>query len=694
MMIRILVDTESLLMKWRKPLLLLFIFLIVLFSGWAAWLPSPRVDGLKYSFQLLDHQGIELRRLLTQDGYWRLPAEVDNIDPAFIKMLLAYEDKRFYEHNGIDLLALMRAIGQWLRHGYVISGASTLSMQTVRLLYPRPRTISSKLTEMLQAMKLEWRYDKKSILAFYLELAPYGGNLQGVRAASLSYFGKEPDRLTDSEAALLIALPQSPETRRPDRHPEKALAARNFVLRQLHDKGLLTQADMLLASQQSIPTKRTQTPFSAPHLADRMRRQYPDARQIKTTIDSTLQQRLQLLAQRQHWLSMDESIAMLIVSNADRTVRAHLGSADYLHQSWLDLTRAVRSPGSTLKPFIYGLGFETQLMHPETRVKDRVYRAGVYAPQNFDATYTGDVSLRVALQQSLNVPAVKAMEKLQPSRLLQRFHKVGVDLRLPKGQQAGLSIALGGAGITLEELVAMYAAVAQGGEYWPLRYLDEKSPIQPVPLLSPAAAWYLDDILKDTQAPDGFARNRPLRFKTGTSYGYRDAWAIGYDSNHTIGVWVGHPDGSAEQQRSGRSSAAPLLFQAFELLPKIKDYRTQSKPPDVLTLAYHELPKHLQWLTPEGTTHRAEASDPRIVYPVANSTILLQSGEAEKQPVILKAEAGRGPFHWLINGGLLRAEGPQRQAQWIPDGPGQVDITLIDGAGRRDRVALWILESL
>ncbi len=431
-----------------------------------------------------------------------------------------------------------------------------------------------------------------------------------------------------------------------------------------------------------MPTKRRPTPFHAPQLANRLHRLQPAAQRIQTTLDGTLQRRLERLAAHQSWLDQGETIAMLVVDNHSHDILAHLGSADFLRHSQLDLTRAIRSPGSTLKPFIYGLGFELGLMHPETRVFDTGFRNGVYAPHNFDNGYRGAVTIRQALQQSLNIPAVKALDRIGPTTLVQRFRQVGVRLRLPRGGKPDLAIALGGAGISLEGLVSLYAALAHGGDYAPLRVLPGTARPHRR-LLSPAAAWLVDDILKEVPPPAGFVNRRAIRFKSGTSYGYRDAWAIGYDADHTIGVWVGHPDGSAGMARTGTATAGPLLYQAFELLPPARSRPgiAASRPAGIQP----HPPAHLRWLDPRPLT-TPPGAPLKILFPVDDSTLVLDRHQA----LILKAAGGRPPYRWLVNGVPLAANGWQPRARWQPDGNGAVTVTLLDDTGAQQKVSVWV----
>ncbi|MGH6931288.1 MAG: penicillin-binding protein 1C, partial [Dongiaceae bacterium] len=486
------------------------------------------------SVVVVDREGEMLQPFTASDGRWRLPVAIDDVDPRYLRMLMAYEDKRFDWHFGVDPLAVGRALTQVLTHGHIVSGASTLSMQAARLLEPRPRTFRSKILEMARALQLEWHFNKKQILNIYLSLAPFGGNIEGVRAASLFYFGKEPRLLTDSEAALLVALPQSPERLRPDRHGAAARARRDRVLARLVDIGVLSAKAGIEATQQAVPTLRRPAVRMASHLALRLKGENPAATTISSLIDQTLQRPLELLARRYHSSLEDAAtLAILVVENSGRQVRAYIGSGDYFDERRYgqnDMVTAVRSPGSTLKPFIYGLAFDELLLHPETIVVDRPMRFADFAPENFDHFYRGEVTAREALQLSLNLPAVAVLSRLGPQRLFDALQAAGTPLRLPQDvSKPGLPIALGGAGTTLQDLVTLYAGIASGGRVLPLKFTDTDPQTKAVALMSETAAWYLGRILEDSPPPPNAiaSRNRdrvvPIAFKTGTSYGYRDA---------------------------------------------------------------------------------------------------------------------------------------------------------------------------
>lgn len=646
-------------------------------------------------------------RLLTpftaRDGIWRLPVAADQVDARYLQMLVAYEDKRFESHVGVDPLALARAVGQWIRAGHVVSGASTLTMQTVRLLEPRRRTLGAKLVEMVRALQLEWHYDKRAILGMYLTLAPYGGNLEGVRAASLLYFGKEPEQLSDAEAALLVALPQSPEALRPDRRATAARAARDRVLERMAGLGLLTPRAKQEATAEPVPGARRGAARVAAHLAERLRAADPGAPMIKTFVDLNLQLQLEGLARRyQLKLEQGATLALLVVENDGRKVRAYVGSGDYFDVGRLgqnDLVQAVRSPGSTLKPFVYGLAFDDLLIHPETIVVDRPMRFGDYAPENFDKHFRGEVTAREALQLSLNLPAVALLDRLGPMRLVNVLQGAGTPLRLPDSVTApGLPIVLGGAGITLQDLVTLYAGLADGGRVRPLQLTPGSSTGAEATLMGPAAAWYLTRILQDTPPPPGMMASgnrklgRAIAYKTGTSYGFRDAWALGYDAGYTVGVWVGRPDGTFSPGRMGRDAAAPLLFEIFDLLPR-PNGRQPAAPEGVLEVSNADLPLTLRRFDPGPSALEAflrSAGGPRIAYPADGATVALSDRGEGLEPLMLQADGGRMPLLWLVNGAPVASSPFKRQASFQPDGAGAMRVTVIDRDGRSASAEIWV----
>ncbi|PID75283.1 MAG: penicillin-binding protein 1C [Deltaproteobacteria bacterium] len=655
-------------------------------------LPSPVPEDIAWSTRVVDRQGKTLRLFTTPGGYWRLPAKLDTIDPGFVELLLAYEDKRFWSHPGVDIFALCRASLQCLASGRVVSGASTITMQVVRLLTPRPRTVGSKLVEMFQALRLERRLSKKEILELYLSLAPQGGNIQGVEAACLLYCNSDARHITPSQGALLISLPQSPERRRPDRHLQRAYAARTEVLERLFSAGLLSREELDLAAVQPLPNRRYPTPFYAAQLAGQFWRKSPGDQQIVTSLDYDLQVQAEAIAQRfQKGLAKGKTLALLVVDNNTREVLVHVGSGGF-RISQIDLTRAIRSPGSTLKPFIYGLAFERGFLHPETRILDQQLRFQGYGPENFDETFRGWVTVGSALQDSLNLPAVQVLNRLGPQRLLSRLSSAGVSLRYTG--DPGLSLALGGAGCSLQDLVSLYCALANGGQYRSLVTTPTARTGEAKTLLSPVANWYVDAILRSNPLPAGLVRNDrrrgTMRFKTGTSYGFRDAWAVGYDQDYTVGVWVGRPDGGYGKETTGANTAVPVLLQLFAALPAGEPGPEPGPPQGALLVKHQGLPRGLRWF--DGLeTGSAGADRPRISYPVDGSVLELIADQGQRMVLPLKVRGGTPPFSWLINGRLV-AKGMQKEVSYAPQSAGMLRITLIDGLGQSARTAVWLEE--
>ena len=658
---------------------------VVACAGWVWSLgPAPLGASLSTSHVVLDRDGRLLRAYATEDGRWRLRASVDDVDPRFIKLLLAYEDRRFYTHHGFDPRAMARAAAQLIRERHIVSGGSTLTMQVARLLEPREhRSFTAKLRQVTRALQLEYALSKNDILGLYLTLAPYGGNLEGIRAASLAYFGKEPRRLSLGEAALLVALPQSPELRRPDRHPQRAQAARDRVLDRAVAQGAVPRDEAAQAKLEPVPNARKALPAWAPHAADNIVASERDRRIHRLTIEAPLQGKLEALArERAIALGPDISVAILAVDNDSGEVRARVASSDYFDKrrvGQVDMTRALRSPGSTLKPFIYGLGFEDGLIHPETLIDDRPARYGSYTPENFDLTFQGTVTVRKALQLSLNVPAIAVLGKLGVNRLSARLTDAGAALVLPKGEAPGLAMGLGGVGITLNDLTALYAGLARGGVAQPLIEKQGEA-VTSRRLIDPVAAWYIGNILIGAPPPDNAPHGR-IAFKTGTSYGFRDAWAVGFDGRMTIGVWVGRPDGSPVPGLVGRGSAAPILFDAFAR----SGHAPAPLPPPpkgALFAATAKLPPPLQRF---GRADGANTSPPRIMFPPDGARLELAAGRPA-DPVALKVAGGTGALTVMVNGVPIPANGGRYALFFQPDGPGFVRLTVMDARGAADSV--------
>jgi penicillin-binding protein 1C len=664
---------------------------------------APTAPEILRSVEVVDRNGVLLRPFSLSDGRWRLAVKPEQVDRRYLEMLIAYEDRRFHSHIGTDPLAMLRAIYQLATNGEIVSGGSTLSMQVARLLEPRKqRTVFAKLAEIVRAIQLEARLSKQEILELYLTLAPFGGNLEGVRAASHAYFGKEPGRLTIGEAALLVALPQSPEVRRPDRAADVAMRARNRVIDRMFAANIITVAEAARAREEAVPRQRRELPQLAPHAAEAAIAAFPKQRLHKLAIDATIQKRLEELAREKlTTLGPNVSLAILVADNETGEILARIGSADFNdaeRAGRIDMTRGVRSPGSALKPFIYGLAFEDGVAHPETLIEDRPTRFGAWRPENFDLTFQGTVTLRKALQLSLNVPAVALLDSVGPQRLFARLEQSGALLQLPQGEIPGLAIGLGGLGLRLDDLAVLYAALARGGEAFPLVHRLDIAGDTPrrVRLLDPAAAWYVGNILIGAPPPEnaGFGR---IAFKTGTSYGYRDAWAVGFDGKRTIAVWVGRPDGQPVPGMIGRAVAAPILFDAFaRAVPKFEPLH--AAPAGAIIASTARLPLPLRRFTPAGEARTLAANEPplKITFPMNGAQLALEYNEYSErdgplsppQPIVIKTTGGNGPYRFLVDGRPVGEADFRNAAFWQPQGPGFVRLTVIDASGATDSVVV------
>ncbi|MEP7041940.1 MAG: penicillin-binding protein 1C [Dokdonella sp.] len=556
--------------------------------------PLPLPDPAGGSTVVLARDGTPLRAFPDSDGVWRYPVRIENVSPLYLEALLTYEDRWFYRHPGVNPFALARAFGQWLVHRRLISGGSTLTMQVARILDGTPHSAAGKLRQILRAMQLEAHLSKKEILTLYLDRAPFGGTLEGVEAASWAYLGKPAARLSRAEAALLTVLPQSPSRLRPDRNADAARKARDKVLARMAELGVWTHAEAHDAEIESVAARALQPPLSAALLAEHLREEKPAARRITTTLDAGLQRALEArVSDYLAHLPERTSAALLVVDNATLEARAYVGSAAFGDEARLghvDMVRAWRSPGSTLKPFLYGLALDDGLIDSESLLIDAPQSFGDYRPGNFDLAYNGPVGAAEALRLSLNVPAVDLLDRLGPTRFAARLANAGLELRLPRGVQPNLSVILGGAGVRMEDLVGAYSALNRGGVAGRVRYTVDDATIDRR-ILSDGAAWIVRDILEANPRP-GYAPgtfdpgSRPrVAWKTGTSYGFRDAWAVGATRSYTLAVWIGRPDGTPLPGQYGAVTALPLMFQIVDSLPRNAVAAAPAPPPASVTQA-------------------------------------------------------------------------------------------------------------
>lgn len=572
--------------RWRHCYLFVVLPLLLVLGVWLAdkcWpLPLKEANPARV---VVAADGTPLWRFADENGIWRYPVTIKDVSPRYLEALINYEDRWFWKHPGINPFSILRAAWQDLSHGRLISGGSTLTMQVARLLDPHPRTFGGKARQIWRAFQLEWHLSKEQILTLYLNRAPFGGTLQGVGAASWTYLGKSPAQLSYSDAALLAVLPQAPSRLRPDRWPHRAEEARNKVLRRMAQQGVWTKNQVDESLEEPVWLAPRQVPQLAPlfsrYLATRSRED-----KIASTLDASIQRQLEDLAM--NWKSQlppKTSLALLVVDHTTMEVRGWVGSPDINDENrfgHVDMVTAVRSPGSVLKPFVYGMALDDGLIHPASLLQDVPRRFGDYRPGNFDTGFHGPVSMSEALVRSLNLPAVQVLEAYGPKRFAAQLRNAGLNLRFPAGSEPNLSLILGGGGARLDQIVAAYSAFARHGRAAQLR-LQPDWPLVERPLLSAGSAWIIRRILAGEALPQPDASLPavvPLAWKTGTSYGYRDAWAIGLNSRYLIGVWTGRPDSTPVAGLFGLGSAVPLLNQVNSLLQASSSVQQARLPTD------------------------------------------------------------------------------------------------------------------
>lgn len=604
--------------------------------------------------EVLDREGRTLSVLPAPGGTWRLRTATSDVPPQLLDLLIAAEDRRFRSHFGVDPVALARASFQWIRAGRVVSGGSTLTMQAARLLEPRPRTLRSKAIEIFRAFQLEARFSKDEILGIWLTLAPQGGNIEGIRAGALAWFGRPAARLDAAESALLVALARRPATLRPDRHPDAARAARDAVLaRRGGPASGLSAADRDLALAAAMPERRLPMPRLAPHLSREMARGATGS--VTLTLDGPLQRAAERLAAEVLPTLPDRAALAIVVADvATREVRALIGGewGAEARAGALDLTRAVRSPGSALKPFLYAMAFERGIAQPGTLIADLPRHFGAYAPENFSRDFAGRVTAADALRMSLNLPAVALLDQIGALRFASALKAAGAGPRLPRGADASLPLALGGAGTTLREMTTLYATIADHGRSLPLRLTPGASP-EAVQAVERRAADTVAAILVQNfpgGGPSGVA------WKTGTSWGGRDSWAMGFDARHVAGVWIGRPDGTAMPGSTGRQAALPVLARVFALLP--------------------EAPRERLRVMADAPRQQAPADRLRLLFPPPGAALADGAG-----PVTLRAAGGRRPLAFMVDGAPIPHEAARREAAWVPPGPGFYRVTVLDADG-------------
>ncbi len=551
---------------------------LILFLALDSLFPFP-VESLRRepTAVITDRDGRPLRFFLPGDKRWRFPVKLADVSPKLTRAVIASEDRWFHAHPGVNPFALMRAFYTNIKEGRVVSGASTIPMQIARMTDPKPRTIFSKAEEAFRAIQLKRIFRDDELLEIYLNLAPYGGNIEGVGAASYFYFGKSPRALSPGEIALLTALPRSPAAYDPIRNPKDSERERNKVLGQLAASGVISADEAAEGRKESVPRRRKPQPFSAPHFSEYVYRDISKGGSLKTSLDSSIQKIAEEVARRHIGLLRNDGIdnlAIVVIENDTRKLRAMVGSADYFdkaHSGQFNFTLAKRSPGSALKPFLYAMALDEGIAVPDSYVLDIPTDFSGYVAENYDSKYRGRITLENALILSLNAPAVRMLARVG----LKDFHnlllKAGLSTLDRPSNKYGLPLILGSGEVRLLDLANLYATLAGGGEHEPLIVAeDAKHDGEATELFSPEASYLITEILTGLKRPDMPANTWALTedipevaWKTGTSYGHKDAWSLGFSSKYTIGVWVGNPDGRGQKGISGSEHAAPILFDVF-----------------------------------------------------------------------------------------------------------------------------------
>ena len=561
-----------------KKILLGILFLFLFFFCLNLFFPLH--INLEYSTIVTAKDGTVLKAYLTSDEKWRMYTELDEITPEMQKAIVFKEDKYFYLHPGVNPISVLRAFFNNLIHGRRTSGASTITMQVARLIDPKNRTYGNKIWEMFRALQIDMLYSKEEILQMYLNLVPYGGNIEGVKAASVIYLEKNPSVLSLAELTALSIIPNRPTTLRPGINNDVIVSERNRWLMRFKSSHLFPEEIIDDALHEPFNAFRTEGPDMAQHFCNRMKQQFPGNPIIKTNLNSEIQMQSEKILSSyvtQLWGLDIHNGAAIIIDNKTHQVVSYVGSADFydtFDAGQVDGVRAVRSPGSTLKPILYALGFDKGILTPQTIIADVPVNYSGYSPENYDEDYHGNVSVEFALSHSLNVPAVKSLDKIGLNLLTDKLIDCNFKSIEENKKGFGLSLVLGGCGVTLEELTGLYAAFANQGIYQPIKYLQNDNDTTSVKVISDAAAYMVTEILIQLTRPDlpNFyqqAKNVPLvAWKTGTSYGRKDAWSIGYNNNYTIGVWIGNFSGKGVPELSGANVATPLLFNLFNAIEK------------------------------------------------------------------------------------------------------------------------------
>jgi penicillin-binding protein 1C len=730
----------------RSRLYIAALAAVILASPFAAveWLARGAIDAPSYfeadaSPRLLDARGDTLYAHLNAADHWCWPVELNAVSPKLIQATIAAEDQRFFDHHGVDQRAIIRAAWQNVTSAGIRSGASTITMQLVKLQDDLPRSVPGKLAQANRAMRLERHAEKRAILAGYLNRVPYGFNLLGCETAARRFFGTSARELTLTEAALLAALPKAPSALNPLAHPERARARRNYVLRRMFEESFITRAELVDALGAPLGVAWHNFPAAAPHLAMQLREDTIRDGAITATIDRTLQQEIETLVLN-HVDELGPTItngAAIVIDTETANVLTRVGSAAFFDTpggGQVDAIRAMRSPGSALKPFTYAYAMERNALFATEKLLDGTLDYGLYRPRNFDDKQRGLISAAYALQRSLNVPAVMVQERVGTDGLAAFLNNAGMTTLRRRPSHYGIGLTLGNCEVRLDELAAAYCAVANLGVYRPLREVQGASSFERT-IMSPGAASAVYAMLEqpvpgEFQKDAVVAGREPLRvaLKTGTSTGQRDAWSIVFNRHYVVGVWIGNNDGSRADGLVGAQAALPLAARIFRALPQKPGaawhdasylnavkvcaatglpvtewcaYETEAMLPSEQLLlrkcAVHGPNGDARW--PEsarGWDLAKRPSTPAEIL-VADATPLSITEPAEGAAFVLTGETGGDrirlastydggkPVHWFVNGSFA-GSGTKHDPVLIDLSPGEHVVSCMTNEGAEDSV--------
>jgi len=659
--------------------------------------PHEEFSNIQYSKVIYDNSHNILRAFTNNKDQWLIPTTLDEVNPDLINATIAIEDKRFFDHPGVDAGAVLRAVKLNILNKRVISGASTITMQVVRLLAQKDRSMKNKIIEAVHAIYLDMTLSKEEILKLYLEIAPYGGNIHGVKSASMRYFRKLPKDLSLSECALLAGLPQSPSRLCPDRHPERAKKRRDMVLDAMLKNNFITEDQHDTAISSPVVAGNYSFPFKAPHFARFIKNKFKNSPNIFTTLDSNIQYFAETILKEKVEELKPYGVtngAIVVIENKTGAVKAMVGSADFFSEKdsgQVNGALSRRCPGSTLKPFTYALAFEKGLLAPNSLLDDSPIQYNGYMPLDYDKEYRGEVTVKQALIDSLNIPAVEVLDMVGYSNLYYLLEMLGVSTLNRAPEYYGLSLTLGSCEVKLLELANAYAALARLGEYKPLSLRGSKATeATPKQVLSQSTCYQIADVLSDSKRLEAIGiyrdeKNCPkVAFKTGTSYDHKDAWTIAYNPEYTIGVWLGNFSGRSSYALTGIEAATPVAVRLFDWLYTNKQAPWYDKPNVILSKA-----KDLNTIIARKRRGRSNPKPPKIISPASGCEYFITNLAIEDQKLSLIGNTSSNHIYWFIDGKFYGKINPSDKLFW-PMEKGSHQITCSDPFGQSSSVGIIV----